>query len=132
MADCRSYRIRPRGVEPVTDPDANWLHHRTALEGLIDLDDGSALLPWSEATFPVVPGDVLLLCSDGLTEPVYGIPPLGPPEFARIVDLERPLSDSARRLIEEALRTDREHGEDKDRGGEDNVAFVLVRLGTWS
>ncbi|MFM7248140.1 MAG: Stp1/IreP family PP2C-type Ser/Thr phosphatase, partial [Actinomycetota bacterium] len=58
-------------------------------------------------------GDVLLLCSDGLTGMV------GDGEIGRIVGGQGPLPERARELVQAA----------NGAGGEDNVTVVLVRIG---
>lgn len=58
-------------------------------------------------------GDVLLLCSDGLTGMV------GDGEIGRIVGGPGPLPERARKLVQAA----------NGAGGEDNVTVVLVRIG---
>lgn len=131
MADCRSFRIRQGGAcESVTDTDASWLGLRSAADGLRELDDPFfMMLPWNEASYPPATGEALLLATDGLTECVYGVPTLGAPEFGPLIDLAGPLLASGETLLDEALRTDRVHEDEADRGGEDNVAFVLLRTG---
>jgi PPM family protein phosphatase len=62
--------------------------------------------------FKARPGDVYLLCSDGLTSMV------GEPRMAQLM-LDRPsLRDAGRALVEEANR----------QGGRDNITAVLLRL----
>jgi protein phosphatase len=64
---------------------------------------------WS---YPVRTGDVLLLCSDGLTSMV------SEPLIARILTSEPTLAGAADRMIREA----------NDAGGRDNITVVLVRI----
>jgi serine/threonine protein phosphatase PrpC len=63
-------------------------------------------------TFRARPGDVILLCSDGLTTM------LGDEDVAAILAREGDLQRTARRLIRAA----------NDRGGRDNITVVLFRL----
>jgi protein phosphatase len=65
-------------------------------------------------TFSARPGDVFLLCSDGLTTM------LDDEDVAAILDREDNLTMAARRLIRAA----------NDRGGRDNITVVLFRLET--
>jgi protein phosphatase len=59
------------------------------------------------------PGDVLLLCSDGLTTMI------GDEEIARILgEAEGDVARAATSLVEEA----------NDRGGEDNITVVLLKF----
>ncbi|HSN97161.1 MAG TPA: Stp1/IreP family PP2C-type Ser/Thr phosphatase [Candidatus Nanopelagicales bacterium] len=61
----------------------------------------------------VQPGDVLLLCSDGLSGPV------NPAEMTEIIGSHPDLNSAVRRLVQRA----------NERGGPDNVTCILVR---WS
>ncbi len=63
-------------------------------------------------TYPARPGDVFLLCSDGLTSMV------GEDALARVLRETATLSEAGRRLIEEANAA----------GGRDNITVVLFRL----
>ena len=60
-----------------------------------------------------MPGDVMLLCSDGL----WGV--LEPPEIASILLGHRDLTQASRRMIDRA----------NEQGGPDNITCVLVRWG---
>jgi protein phosphatase len=62
-------------------------------------------------TRPLLPGDLFLLCSDGLTDPL---------DDPRIADLCRSChtAELAQTLVNEALRA----------GGEDNVTVVIIRV----
>lgn len=70
-------------------------------------------------------GGHILLCSDGLTEPVYGHWVFGVEEIWGCLEGAEDLEGRGRVLMEEALRRDREFGGSL-RGGEDNVAFILI------
>jgi protein phosphatase len=61
---------------------------------------------------PIMSGDVLLLCSDGLTR--Y----LKPDEFVKVLRTAKDLQEGAERLVELA----------NEAGGEDNVTVILVRV----
>jgi len=61
---------------------------------------------------PVLPGDVFLLCSDGL----HGL--VADTELARIVGAQPVLTEACARLVELA----------NERGGRDNITVVLVRI----
>jgi len=61
----------------------------------------------------VADGDVLLLCSDGLTEPVTD------EEIAETLALHPEPEDACRSLVERAL----------ERGGPDNVTVIVARYG---
>ncbi|MBI4348300.1 MAG: SpoIIE family protein phosphatase, partial [Elusimicrobia bacterium] len=61
---------------------------------------------------PLLPGDVLLLCSDGLTKHV------GEAEISATLREPKPVGELADVLIKKA----------KDGGGSDNVTVVLARV----
>ncbi|HEY6445485.1 MAG TPA: PP2C family serine/threonine-protein phosphatase [Acidobacteriaceae bacterium] len=61
---------------------------------------------------PVEPGDVFLLCSDGLTREVSEV------DIAAVLSSESGLTGAAKRLVEAA----------NDAGGRDNVTCLLVRV----
>lgn len=61
---------------------------------------------------PLLPGDILLLCTDGLTSPVSD------PEILEVVSGEEDLDRAARRLVDLAL----------ERGGFDNITVLLAKL----
>lgn len=63
------------------------------------------------ATRPLLPGDLFVLCSDGLTDP------LDDPQLLRLCAGTHP-SDLAETLVREALR----------HGGEDNITVIVVRV----
>ena len=63
-------------------------------------------------TYPVKAGDVLLLCSDGLTSMI------SEQDVARVLGSTHDLDEAARALIQEA----------NDAGGRDNITVVLFRL----
>ena len=130
VGDCRAYRIGATGAGPVSEPEPNWLEPRRAALGVCEFEARSMILPWYESSLLLEEGEILLLCTDGLTEPIYGVPVLDSSDFIRLVPLEAPLLESSRALLDEALRTDRVYGETEGRGAEDNVAFVLVRVGS--
>ena len=65
------------------------------------------------ATVEIVPGDRLLVCSDGLTNKV------APIEIIRVASEEPDLGNVCRRLVEMA----------NARGGEDNITVVLAGVG---
>ncbi|RME89371.1 MAG: serine/threonine-protein phosphatase, partial [Anaerolineae bacterium] len=72
-----------------------------------DEEDAQAL---ANQGLPLLPGDTLLLCSDGLTDQVKA------PEIARIVQSSPTLDAAAQALIDLAC----------ERGGRDNITVVLL------
>jgi serine/threonine protein phosphatase PrpC len=60
---------------------------------------------------PFLPGDVLLLCSDGLTDMLKSS------EITAVLADDKPLETKAKELVQRA----------NDRGGKDNITVVLVR-----
>lgn len=94
--------IRPEQAE--MDHDHNILTRSMGAEPTVQVDVFPAL--------QLTPGDVILLCSDGLTDM------LGDEEIARLMD-KNPSKRAARRLIDAANK----------RGGADNISVVIARVG---
>jgi serine/threonine protein phosphatase PrpC len=69
---------------------------------LADIETGSS---------PFLPGDVLLLCSDGLTDMLKSS------EITAVLVEDKPLEAKAKELVQQA----------NERGGRDNITVVLVR-----
>ncbi|MBI4615981.1 MAG: protein phosphatase 2C domain-containing protein [Planctomycetes bacterium] len=128
VGDCRAFRIGPGRSVSTFEPSPLWLDWESAARWIEDFERARPEdRPWSRESFVAEPGEVLLLATDGLTEPVYGVPVLGEREFAGLVRPDRALLETAHVLLHEALRNDRTFRGQTGRGGEDNVAFVLVR-----
>jgi len=125
VGDSRAYRIRGESLEQLTDdhslvadlvrggrlsPEEADLHpQRSVITRALGTDpevDVDALTVGAE------PGDVFLLCSDGLTSMV------GDDEILRIVAAAPTLDDAAAQLVKAANRS----------GGEDNITVVLFRV----
>lgn len=123
IGDSRAYFISHDIIQQVTEdhtlvnelvktgqltPDEAAVHPRRnvitrALGTEADVEVDTARLAWS-------PGDMLLLCSDGLTNLV----PIE--ELTRLIRSEGTLDEKAERLVTYAL----------DAGGDDNITVVLV------
>jgi protein phosphatase len=97
----RSGRLSPQEAE--THPQRAVITRALGVDQDVDVD---------AFTVRAAPGDVLLLCSDGLTTMVSDA------EIGRIVRESASLDAAARTLVDAANR----------RGGEDNVTVVLLRL----
>ncbi len=91
-------RLTPEMARQV--PHRNYLTQSVGYHGPVEPDT---------STRPLQPGDVFLLCSDGLTDP------LDDQAIAAICD-RTDLADLAETLVSEALKA----------GGEDNVTVVVV------
>ncbi len=125
IGDSRIYRLRDRQLEQLTDDHtvgAEWVKQGAAVELANNLTMGRALTralgtrPTVEVSArqeTVLPGDVLLLCSDG----VHGV--VSPDELTGILLELGDLASGADRLITRA----------NDGGGPDNSTALLVR---WS
>jgi len=83
-------------------PDANVLTRAVGMEGDLALD---------RISLPVRPGDVFLLCSDGLNKE------LTDDELQSILSAPQSLDTLAQRMLEQSLV----------RGGRDNITLILVR-----
>lgn len=125
VGDSRAYLVRAGAARQLTrdhtlvaelvrrcelSPGAAFAHpHRHVLtralgvRGRVDVDT---------AELSPQPGDVLVLCSDGLTQHVP------PAEIAALAGAGGPLPDACQRLVELA----------NGRGGEDNITVALVRI----
>ncbi|MBI2684339.1 MAG: serine/threonine-protein phosphatase [Actinobacteria bacterium] len=125
VGDSRAYVLRQRGLRQITDdhslvaeltrtgaikPDEAAVHpYRNVITRAIGAADA---LHVDTAEFPTEPGDVLMLCTDGLC---------GQVDDAAIADalaVESTLADAAQRLVALANTA----------GGADNVTVVLARL----
>lgn len=83
-------------------PHRNYLTQSVGYHGPVEPDT---------STRPLQPGDVFLLCSDGLTDP------LDDPRIAELIRTTDP-SDLAETLVHEALVG----------GGEDNITVITIRV----
>ncbi len=83
--------------------------HRHSLTGAVGME--SSVEPHCNRVL-LQPGDVLVLCSDGLYEPVK------PDRVVELLQGEGPVQALAERLVEEAYA----------RGGSDNITAVVVRV----
>ena len=86
-----------------THPQRNILYRSLGTDPTIEVDTSSHSL---------APGDILLLCSDGLDGYVEDL------ELARIVIQEAELARACERLVDLA----------KERGGRDNITVLLARV----
>jgi protein phosphatase len=129
VGDSRLYRLRDGALERLTKDHS--LVEEMVRAGKLAPEDAEnhpqksiitrALGPEPDVevetfTAPAQDGDVLLICSDGLTGMVSEA------EIAAALERAPSLSDAARDLIETANR----------HGGRDNITVVLFRLGTAS
>jgi serine/threonine protein phosphatase PrpC len=125
VGDSRAYRLRGDELEQITDdhslvgelvrrgklteeeaedhPQRSVITRALGPEAAVDVDT------W---TFPAQPGDVFLLCSDGLTSMVDEA------WIAEVLRSHPDLHSAGQALIDEANR----------RGGRDNITVVLFRL----
>ena len=125
VGDSRAYRLRGGRLEQLTDdhslvadlvrggrltPEEADVHpQRSVITRALGTD---AKVDVDAFTLEVQPGDVILLCSDGLTTMVTD------EEIVAIVREAKNLEHAARQLVKAANR----------RGGEDNVTVVLFAL----
>ena len=124
LGDCRAYRFRAAEAQRLT-ADHSWVQERLDAGWLTAEEAQShayrhiltrALGAEADADptlveLDLVPGDVLLLCSDGL----WGV--VEDAEMAEVIAREQPAKDAARSLVDLALQ----------RGGPDNIAVAVIR-----
>jgi PPM family protein phosphatase len=122
VGDSRAYRLRDGRLEQLTEDHslvADLVRSGRLTQEEADTHPQRSVITRALGTDPEVdvdsfdvavePGDVFLLCSDGLTTMVDD------DEIVRIVTEAKDLDDAAKRLVKAANR----------RGGEDNVTVVL-------
>ncbi len=93
-------RLTPEMARQV--PHRNYLTQSVGYHGPVEPDT---------ATRPILPGDLFVLCSDGLTDP------LDDPDIEQICSNAHP-NDLAEELVRAALKG----------GGEDNITVITVRV----
>jgi serine/threonine protein phosphatase PrpC len=127
VGDSRAYRVRDGVIEQLSydhslvweyarikqiDPDevedipANVIHRCLGPEPLVQVD--------VEGPHPLRPGDIFVLCSDGLSGPVTDH------EIGAVVSVLPP-AEACRFLVDLANL----------RGGPDNITVLVIRVGTW-
>ncbi len=132
VGDTRAYLINPGGVNESGSTWSQLTSDHTLVARLVDIGQLTAeqarthpqrnILYRSLGTDPTIevdtsshslaPGDILLLCSDGLDGYVEDL------ELARIVIQEAELARACERLVDLA----------KERGGRDNITVLLARV----
>src|SRR5687768_6755617 len=125
VGDSRAYRVRDGELEQLTEdhslvgellrsgrlsaeeaevhPQRSVITRAVGTEPDVDVDT---------FTIPALPGDLFLLCSDGLTDMISDR------EISSVLDGENDLDASARALVAAA----------NDGGGEDNITVVLFQI----
>jgi protein phosphatase len=125
VGDCRLYRYDKSGLRALTEDhslvkellrlgqltpeQAKDFPHKNVITRILGLNEH--VEPALETHF-VEPGDLFLLCSDGLHAEVFD------PVIAGILAQDTTLADKTQELIDEA----------RQRGGRDNISVVLVRV----
>ena len=125
VGDSRCYHIRERQVTLLTQ-DHTWVTEQkksgvmTALEAensekrhvlTRSLGPELSVAP-DTASFPIAPGDVLVLCTDGLYEAMY------PEDIGRIASQSKEPAAMARELVTYAVQAD----------GSDNATALVIRV----
>ena len=125
VGDSRVYRLRDRRLTRLTD-DHTWVNEQVSAGNISEHQaeshpfksvvtralGGDAVVDAEIRSLDVEPGDLYLLCSDGLTSMVPD------EEIERHLAAGGSLSEVCRRLVEDA----------NARGGRDNVTVVLLRI----
>lgn len=129
VGDSRIYRYRDGHLERLSKDHSRAQHmidmgvltkeqaktlkdRHVLLQYLGIFPDEMIIEPWVEPSILLAPGDIFLLCSDGLTDM------LGDEEIARILESNKGVARQADSLVNEAL----------DAGGRDNVTVVIIRI----
>lgn len=125
VGDSRTYLFRDGYLTQIT-VDHSWVEEQVA-HGIITAEQAEThahknIITRSLGTHPdvqvdifstdLLPGDRLLLCSDGLTGPVKDI------EIAQILESSRTPQDACEKLIDIA----------NQKGGPDNISVIIVQL----
>lgn len=125
VGDSRAYRVREGNIEQITKDHSLVNDYLAAMPEMSD--EQRSELPKNVITralgmqeqvavdlgsFDAQPGDVYVLCSDGLSGMVED------DELRDIVDTEDELEDVCRKLVDTA----------NENGGEDNVTVVVIRV----
>jgi PPM family protein phosphatase len=126
VGDSRAYLIRQEGLSRITS-DHSWVFEQVRAGMLTEaeaekhplrnvitraLGGGNSVVP-EAAEIDLEEGDLLLLCSDGLTGMV------SEEDILRIVTEHESLDEACRTLVDRA----------NEQGGNDNITAVLVRAG---
>lgn len=106
--DSRIYKLSRHELRRISE---EHVLGRGAITKFLGMPEEYALQPYI-AMGKYKAGDIFILCSDGLTDM------LGDDEIREIADDDRPLSESARMLVDAALM----------RGGVDNTTVLLLRF----
>ena len=109
--DSRIYKLSKHELRQISEEHIVMTGGGKAITKFLGMPEGHSLRPYI-AMGKYKPGDIFLLCSDGVTDM------LNDDEILDIIDDKRELSASARRLLDEALQ----------RGGIDNTTAVLLRF----
>ena len=109
--DSRIYKLSSHELRQISEEHVVPQGGGKAITKFLGLPEGHSLRPYIAAG-KYIPGDVFLLCSDGVTDM------LADEEIKAIIDDKRPLSQSVRTLVDAALA----------RGGVDNTTALLLRF----
>ncbi len=110
--DSRIYKLSGHELRQISEEHSVMSGRGKAITKFLGFPEGHPLNPYI-AVGKYISGDVFLLCSDGVTDM------LSDDEIRAIIDDKRPLSQSARMLVDAAL----------ERGGVDNTTALLLRFG---
>lgn len=117
LGDSRIYRLSEGQLHQLsldhTDAQAGWnLYGRARLTQYLGMDPGEFRVEPCITEQPLRPGDVYLLCSDGLTDMVT------PGQLQALLEGEQDPEDCVKDLVAQALEA----------GGRDNVTVLLCRV----
>lgn len=113
IGDSRICRIRGTEIEQISKDDLfpAWRGRKPPLFQYLGIPEEKLRIEPHTGALPAVPGDIYLICTDGLTDMI-------PEKDLRDLIPGRPVAEAGRILLRRALEA----------GGKDNITFFLICL----
>ena len=109
--DSRVYKLSSHTLRQISQDHIASLYGRKAITKFLGMPQGNALAPYI-AMGRYKPGDLFLLCTDGVTDM------LSDARIEQILDEKKPVTELCRSLVDAAL----------ERGGADNTTAIVLRI----